>query len=73
MTQQQAFTSAKNSWNAHSWTPDETERWFLYCKRTPIRNKEGQQCFMFPYIAFLHINISRLLIGLSVLYEPPLL
>lgn len=71
MTQQTAFTIVKNAWNNHAWTESETEIWQSYCRRNPIRNKRGEGCLMFPYIAFQKVNITRVMNSLPVIYTPP--
>jgi len=73
LPQQTGFMSVKNAWNAHSWSVAETELWILYCKQNPITNKNGEKVFLFPYIAFLKVNIPRVILSLSIIYEPPLL
>jgi len=70
MTQQEAFTNCKDAWNAHSWSQDETAEWFAWCAMFPIKNYLGEVCHLFPYIAFLKVNIPRVMLLESIEYTP---
>jgi len=70
MTQQTAFTTCKDSWNAHAWTEDETSEWQMFASMNPIKNRLGETCYLFPYIAFLKVNIPRVMNSDPIVYVP---
>lgn len=71
MTQQQAFTTCKNAWNAHAWSDDETIAWQLFSNHHPIKNAIGETRYLFPYTSFLSVNISRVMNLDPILFWPP--
>jgi len=73
LQQQKSFMIVRNKWKQHQWTESETNKWKLFCERNPISNKKGQLKNLFPYTAFLKVNIPRVNLNLSIIYEPPLL
>lgn len=71
LTQQKSFMKVRNAWKFHTWTNIELDLWQLWCNQNPISNRKGQLKYLFPYTAFLKVNIPRVNLSLPVLYEPP--
>lgn len=71
LKQNKSFMKVKNAWKAHNWTNLETDLWLSWCNRNPIKNRKGQLIYLFPYTAFLKVNIPRVNVGISIIYEPP--
>jgi hypothetical protein len=68
--QQKAFTRAKNVWMSHKWTPFELGQWWEWCQHHPLTNKKGEVGYFHPFLAFLHVNIKRILNGQDILLVP---
>ena len=59
--QQKAFGQCKTAWSNHEWTQAEYDLWWTWCEANPKPNKKGEIRYFHPFIAFLSVNIKRLL------------
>ena len=71
MDQNRAFRRCLTAWLSHPWTRDELDLWYLYCRDHPIQNKKGETTYMHPMLAFLSVNIKRILNGDPIIFTPP--
>lgn len=68
--QQKAFGRAKIAWSEHDWTREELDLWWVWCYNHPKKNKKNETVYFHPFIAFLHINIKRILAGQDIVITP---
>ncbi len=69
-SQQRAFTMAKNAWMTHIWQQSEIDKWWIWCYDHPKKSKKGETMYLHPFLAFLSVNIKRILKGKDIEYVP---
>jgi len=68
--QQKAFSKAKTAWMNHDWTESELNRWWIWCYQHPKTNKKGETVYFHPFLAFLSVNIKRILEDKDIVILP---
>lgn len=69
--QQKAFGRCTTYWSNHEWTGEQIDLWWKWCYAHPMKNKKGETVYYHPFIAFIHINIKRILAGKIITCIPP--
>ena len=69
--QQKAFGRCTSAWSNHSWLQLEIDRWWRWCDANPTKNKKGETRYYHPFLAFLSVNIKRILVGKEIIYQAP--
>lgn len=69
--QQKGFRKSVVAWSRHKWTQSEINRWWVWCKGNPTKNKKGETTYFHPFTGFLHVNIKRTIDGQDITFNPP--
>lgn len=66
-----AFSAAVRAWMTHAWTTAEIQAWRVWCQHHPRIGKKGNVFHITPYLAFMRLNLYRIMTGLAPSFVPP--
>lgn len=70
LTQRDSWKAVCSYWKRYM-TGEGEQIWWVWCANHPIVNKKGEELFLTPFQAFLHVNVPRHNDGLPILIIPP--
>jgi len=68
--QQKAFSRCIRYLQTEPLSKEERDRWWKYCYDHPKKNKKGETYYFHPVLAFLSVNIRRILRGQDIIPIP---
>ena len=70
LKQNSAFSRCSGAWSKHDFTKEEIDQWWRWCYAHPIKNKKAEETYLHPFLAFLKVNIKRVLNGQDIIFSP---